>query len=316
MTASVLAAFGAAAAAAGVRTVAGAGTPLTLSAVSAPFSIITYNVAFLPMGTGYRGREAEACRDAIAAAVLASGADIVGLCESWNHADGITERVRSAYPHRGPEPGFDLFGGAVAGAGTLLLSRHPFVASAERAYGISVFPDSLTNKGMSWVRIHPPGLPGPVDVFLTHTQNPAESGGAGIRDAQLRKLAAWVAEKRDPRHPSVVCGDLNFDGNQPTVGPATMACLGAPVDAWVSRTGAFGDGVTFTRANDFDKESVNGQTPGDPVDERLDFILTYPGQEWSLSFELVEVLRWRTASHSVSDHFGVRASAVHGLAYR
>lgn len=316
MTASILAGLGPITA--GLRAAIAQPGDFTVRPVSAPFHIIGYNIAMLPYG--YRGREQIACRDAIIAEILASGADVVGLCEGWAHNDGIAAGVRHVYPYRGHEPGLDLLGLHPMGAGLALLSRHPFLAAGERAYKDSAGTDILANKGISWVRIHPPGLPGPLDLFLTHTQavyEDASNTGAAEHAKQLAQLAAYVAEKRDANNPAIVFGDLNFDGCRAQRYAPAMALLGAPVDTWVSRLGNHGDGVTYSKHNDFDKDydAARGETGGIAHEERLDYVLLYPGRSWTLCMDAVAVLQWRTASYGVSDHYGLQARSSYGLAY-
>lgn len=309
----------------GLQAALGRPGDLTVRSIPAPFHIITYNVAFLPVG--YLGREGNDCRDTIIAEILASGADVVGLTEGWAHADGIADGVKSLYPYRGHAPGVDLLGGEVPwpfaagralGAGIVLLSRHPFLAADERAYRDSAGSEGFVNKGISWVRIHPAGLPAPIDLFLTHTQAVYDHDvGAPEQAKQLAQLAAYVGEKRDPRNPAIVFGDLNFDGLDPRLYEPAMTLLEHPVDAWVSRTGNLDPGVTFSRSNDFDKDYdvARRVTLGPEREERLDYVLVYPGRTWTLCLDDVAVLRWRTARYDVSDHFGLRARGSHGLGY-
>lgn len=292
--------------------------PVTqVSAVPIQLSFLTYNVAFLPVLPSplpmmYAGTEPEACRDAVCAAIRASNTDLVGLCETWAFTEDLAASLADVYPYRGAEPSIGL-SVKLIGSGLLLLSRHPILASGAYAYRRADGDDTIANKGATFLRVSIQGLPGPLDVFYTHMQAVYSDGrGATAHAAQLAELAAWMKEVRDPDHPAILAGDLNFDGMRATEYAAALTALGDPVDAWVCQPTPHAAGPTFSYVNDFLRDRT---AAGDPTyDQRLDYVLTYPGRRWTPSFDPVEVLRWR-ANNAVSDHFGLGVSSHHAMVF-
>jgi hypothetical protein len=106
----------------------------------------------------------------------------------------------------------------------LAVSRSlPILAHKTCVYGNDSDPlvyglkgDGFARKGVLYARVGYSGGKQPghfLEVFVTHL----ESHVAQIREQQWRKLAAFVKESVDPKHPVLICGDLNTDG-----GPAAQ----------------------------------------------------------------------------------------------
>lgn len=97
------------------------------------------------------------------------------------------------------------------GSGLMILSRHPI--SQVRAMPFSRFDcagwDCLANKGLLLVRVHPPGLPFPIQVVTTHMQAGASRDAVRLR--QIQTLADFLAKQATLRLPLILAGDVNLD---------------------------------------------------------------------------------------------------------
>ena len=206
-------------------------------------------------------------REAIAAVIAESAAEVCGLQEVWDAPEGnlaadLAERLDlrwcwvRAHPPR-PEDGVAI--------GNAVLSRWPIVAVEEV---------ELPTGGLGERRVAvcarvaaPTGVLSFVTTHLTY-----RPGGSAIRLEQVRALAGFVAEQAgDCAYPPVVTGDLNAE---PTSDELRLlgGLLTAPavpdlvlLDAW--RYAPPEDpGFTWDRRNGYQQHSII-------PDSRIDYVL-------------------------------------------
>jgi endonuclease/exonuclease/phosphatase family metal-dependent hydrolase len=155
-------------------------------------------------------------REAIVRTLADERPDVLGLQEVWaqdggeNLAGWLAERLgmhwvfsRSPVQERwharnGGDTGVDV--------GVAVLSRHPVLETAERR-----LPTAPGFRDDGKTALHAlVGIPGgPLPFFTTHL-NPG-SGESAVRCAQVRELAAFVAERAGGPFPPVVTGDFNAE---------------------------------------------------------------------------------------------------------
>ena len=85
--------------------------------------------------------------------------------------------------------------------GLLLMSRHPILDRHQTIYRQTVGADSFANKGVLHARIEIAGLANGYDVFLSHTQNPDESGGVAALRQQWAHMSAFIRAYSSPERP-------------------------------------------------------------------------------------------------------------------
>jgi endonuclease/exonuclease/phosphatase family metal-dependent hydrolase len=208
---------------------------------------------------------------AIAEVLAQVAPDVCGLQEVWgtpqeNLAADLAARLGMQwcwtelplpYPH--PEHG-------VISTGNAVLSRWPIVEQAELPLPTPDLRDE--HRAALYTGIDTPG--GRLPLFTTHlTYRP---GGSAVRVAQVRTLAAFVAERgMSGDYPPAVTGDLNADPDADEL-RLLGGLLTAPavpelvlLDAW--RYADPNDpGFTWDRRNPYQAESVI-------PDSRLDYVL-------------------------------------------
>lgn len=278
------------------------------SEVAFPFSLLTYNLALMVDPGVYGGPSAHrsAAIGEFIRRVRIARPDAVGVCEAFADAERtrIIGALRDLYPSsmQGPdEEDLENDGGLI------LLCRHPFVQSHASIFRQSADDDSFANKGVLHMRVVPPGLPCPVDLFYSHTQNTEDLTGAqnSALFAQLEHIEHMWQAFGDVRTPAFVFGDLNFPGEH-SLYPHAMARLGDFRDAWVARGVGSGDGLTWARDNNFyedasDRPSVNEQA-------RLDYVMLHSGRAFAPALQSIAVQRWQVSGRDLSDHFGLLAT--------
>jgi endonuclease/exonuclease/phosphatase family metal-dependent hydrolase len=159
--------------------------------------------------------------------------DIVGLVEAW---DGQGERL--GMPHH-------VFAGQGEDSGVAVLSRWPIERHEHRELA---GPEDGTG-AVLYAEIAGPR--GPVQVFVVALTWRLEQSAE--RQAQVRQVAAFVAEVQRRRCPTIVCGDFNADPDSDEIrlltGRSAPAAPGlACYDAWET-AGTGGPGHTWARAN-------------------------------------------------------------------
>ena len=310
----------------------GAGNP-------SPANIIIFqqNMALLPdlkLPNGenmYRGREREAALDCLANFLLEHLPDVVGLSEMWvaDERRLLLEKLGRFYPYslEGPGQADDLY----VDGGLLVLSRIEFMAHQSLVYESCLGEDCLAHKGVLQARVKFFGEAPPLDLFLTHLQNPTPwlagpdigpgSGGRGKVQAQLDQLAGFIQANRDTRYPALLMGDLNNTAELPEEYEDLLGRLGRPDDLWpVSGAGGrlFGresrNFLTLSNGLTFDEKSAFALADI-PVEQaaarhergkRLDYFLSYSGSHWQPHYIRTRVVRLESSpGRDVSDHYGL-----------
>ena len=305
--------------------------------VPAVIVIFQQNMALLPelrLPNGknlYLGREREAALDCLAYFLLEYLPELVGLSEMWVGEDRrwLREKLGRFYPYSLEGPGVaDDFG---VDGGLLLLSRLPFLLHNDTVYESCLGEDCLAQKGVLHGRVKLFGEAPPLDLFLTHLQNPTPllagpdmgpgSGGRGKVQAQLDQLAGYIQASREPRYPALLMGDLNSAAGLPEEYDDLLARLGRPADLWPESGGRgrlFGrhnrqflepaTGLTFDKRNNFAlAEVAEGQVSDRHKNgKRLDYFLSYPGSQWMPNYISTHLVRLESSpGRDSSDHYGL-----------
>jgi endonuclease/exonuclease/phosphatase family metal-dependent hydrolase len=274
---------------------------LRLQVKTAPFSLMTQNMALLVFPGEYLGTNREGAVDEIISRIKAKSPDIVGLCEVFadDERETIRTKVKQIYPHfrEGPdEDDLDSDGGL------LLLSKHPILQHHQIIYRDCAGADCFANKGVIHIRVHPPSSPTPFDIFFSHTQNIEEDGGKDALYAQLTRMNKMIQDHADPNIPTLIMGDLNIPGEVPEHYNQLIKRLGIPVDLWIV-AGNTTEGFTFTSDNNFYEDDDDNPHQN----QRLDFILMKAGLRFIPIMRNIEILKFNDNGRSISDHFGLRA---------
>lgn len=287
---------------------------------AAPLSIYQQNAALL--GVAYKGHDRVAVLRRLIEYLGRAKPDVVGFSEvfvdaerkrfkrAFADAHGLRRDQLHRYAIEGPDEADTEEDG-----GLLLLSRFPLQRKASSIYRQFSGVDGASNKGVIHGGIRDDdGIP--LDLFLTHMQDPDAAGDArGALRAQYRQLAAFMDAHRSSRRPALLMGDLN---TRKSMRSDLMRALGQPQDLWV--TGGDGsDGVTTDRSGGFAQprplDAPERFQQGDRVDyflsHRCDFL-------WPQYVQTrVEILQ-TSAGHDVSDHYGIstRQNVVRGFAVK
>lgn len=96
-------------------------------------------------------------------------------------------------------------GDTTVDVGIAVLSRHPFLETAERRLPAGDFPDE--GKTALHALIDVPG--GPLPFFTAHLNSGLDE--SAVRCAQVGELAAFVVERATCAYPPVVTGDFNAE---------------------------------------------------------------------------------------------------------
>jgi endonuclease/exonuclease/phosphatase family metal-dependent hydrolase len=226
--------------------------------------------------------------------------DVACLVESWA-TPAVTQAARVAdrlgYEHQVFVGDWDQ-GGWTSGIG--VVSRWP-ISPCERQ---ALRGDDGDGIGEA-VRAVIDGPRGPVQLFVVMLDYPLHA--SGLRQAQVRQLAAFVARTTQRRHPVVVCGDFNAGPDSDELRMLTGRSE-APVpglvfyDAWeVAGDGT--PGYTWSNRNPL---AAAGLYP----DRRFDYILS----AWPRAGGIGHPTQCRllgdtpTPGHvQLSDHYGVLA---------
>lgn len=219
----------------------------------------------------------------------------------------------------------------------MLLSRHPIVEVHASVFPHACGEDGLASKGVLHVRLAINGSENHhYDMFLTHLQSPSPevnesilTAGQGRTDApeetvlwQLTHLASFVHAHRSPERPALLMGDLNVHahlrermmhilaGNTHIHGPVSgqdRYPVQYPIDLWVFvGRPPESEGFTLQDSNNFNKYNDK------PSNDRVDYLLAWPGSRLWPVYDYVEVIRWKTpAGKDISDHYGLRLRQTH-----
>lgn len=202
---------------------AAASGPVSPSAVtSGSFSILSYNVAGLPLGIGDGDPETNT---PIIGARLAPY-DVVQVQEDFNYHAALYAADR--HPHRTPTSG-----GVPFGSGLNTLSDLPFedferVAWADCSSGSG---DCLTPKGFTFMRARlAEGVW--VDLYNLHTDAGVEPGDLAARRANLAQLTTFI-RSHSAGNAVIVYGDTNTRYTRADDTIAELASANGLTDPWV-----------------------------------------------------------------------------------
>lgn len=153
-------------------------------------------------------------RDAILQVLREERPDVLGLQEVWaspdeNLAGWLAEELGMEWAWS-RSPVQDNWhrrngGDTTVDVGVAVLSRHPLRETAERRLPAGDAPDD--GKTALYALVDAPG--GPLPFFTTHLNSGVAQ--SAVRCAQVRELAAFVAERANGDHPPVVTGDFNAE---------------------------------------------------------------------------------------------------------
>ena len=227
-------------------------------------------------------------------------ADVIALQEVWSVADeSCAGQIAAALGHQA------VFAGTLDMApgirfGNAVVSRWPIRQHEWRPLTTG---DKL-DEGRVALRADIDGPRGIVQVFSTHLNWRFDH--SGVRQAQVRDLAAFVAESRPRTYPPVVCGDFNAEPHSDEVemltGQRELAVDGLVLtDVWraMHPTEA---GFTWSNENPFAAAAMEW-------DRRIDYVLVgWPkpgGAGQPVSAELIGTKP--TGDLWPSDHYGLVA---------
>jgi hypothetical protein len=331
--------------------------------IEANVRIYGQNMGLFYVVAPYAGTERDKALGKLMAELRSEEFDVVGLSEMWHLADRerILREVGDIYPYHveGPDetdaldvaafaggaaaggaaaaatgvpPVAGAIGGGILGSsllldgGLFLLSRHKIIASDGTIYRTCAGEDCGSEKGALHARIQPLGLPCPIDIFLSHTQNLTpkidQSKARSALAAQVRHLGAFVQSCRDHRYPALLLGDLNVDGLDPN-DPGLLAHLYAELEPTEDLLPTFKPpaGAPAPKhpeaTSEQDKSGVSsfneGNAPRDISDpmrfndaaQRLDYQFSWAGTLCASNFSDRDVIIYQSSpGRDMSDHYG------------
>jgi endonuclease/exonuclease/phosphatase family metal-dependent hydrolase len=281
---------------------------------SAPFSLMTQNMALVVFPADYLGTDRDGAIGEIVAQIRGGAHDFVGLCEVF--ADGEREGIRLAvqdlFPHfvdATDSEDLDSDGGQ------LILSRHPLLAVHKHVFETGAGDDDWANKGVIHVRVHPAGSPTAFDVFYTHMQAIYASSFAEADEdfrevllAQLDEMRAFIRKHSDPGIPAFILGDLNVPGTVREDLEVLAERLGDPVDLWLAAGHDINDGMTIDQPQANKAHNFYADDDDNEHDrQRLDYILMRPSPRFVPIVRQIEVRKFSRNGRFISDHFGLHA---------
>lgn len=261
--------------------------------VESTVRVVTWNV------WGRYGTEWEARHRGIASELADAAPDIVCLVESWRSGESsqpqlIAEQLGLAH-HTcvGDWQQEDWI------SGTGLVSRWPFGAvtshplHGEDGAGVGAV-----------VHVVVDGDRGSIDLFVAMLDYPL--GASVVRQSQVSQLASFIADRADPRHLTVLCGDFNAGPDADEIRMLTgRAAAPRPgvvfYDAW-EIAGDGTPGITWSNHNPL---AAVGLYP----DRRFDYIFSAWPRRGGVGHPThCSLLGVRSADEQqLSDHYGVLA---------
>lgn len=190
--------------------------------------VVAYNVQFLPGVAGLFNERGDAPYRARQIGRKLADFDIVVLNEVFDRKprEILLGELKQAWGDAcgvvvSPKPDHRIHGGCAIATRLPIVAHHAIIYSASssvKEYGL--LADGHAAKGAIHARIarSRDGKDSAfVDVFGTHLES--KSGAA--RAVQYKELAAFVKAQSDPKHPTLIMGDLNTPGNWRHVRDAT-----------------------------------------------------------------------------------------------
>lgn len=207
----------------------------------------------------------EARQEPIRRTLVAIDADVIGLQEVWaeegsnrTHAGLLADALgfHSAYASRLPFPDFHL--------GIGIVSRWPIVGVEE----IELPHEGEPDERRLALRAHIEGPRGPLQVVTTHLNWRFDH--SHVRQAQVAKIARFIADAPERTYPPILCGDLNATADSDEIrmltGRARVPVSGLVFhDAW-DVAGDGSPGYTWDNANPY---AVRDLEPN----RRIDYVM-------------------------------------------
>lgn len=307
------------------------------STIPVNINIFQQNMAMLPelrMPNGdllYRGGEREAALDSLVSFLRKQQPQLVGLSELWvaSERQRLVSCLDDLYPHMVEGPG-EASESAVDG-GLLFLSSFTILASDGVVYDPCLGEDCLAQKGVLQIQVKLPGAAPPLELFLTHLQNPtpllagpdkgAGAGGQGKVQAQLDQLSTFIQRGRDPQYPALLLGDLNIAADEREEYEYLLTRLEQAEDLWpltgvsglfatpaLDQTIGPGSGLTFDFQSTFALSDPSRLQDGSRHMEgkRLDYFLSFAGTQHLPQYRNTRVVQLESSpGHDISDHYGL-----------
>ncbi|CAO3571394.1 unnamed protein product [Mortierella alpina] len=262
------------------------------------------------------------------------GYDIVGLQEVWEHTDFLIlqDLTKDVFPYA------KHWTSGLFGSGLVVLSKHPILSTSLRRFALNGDPMAI-HRGDWWdgkscasaVLAHP--IVGEIEVFNTHLHATYHEAGTpdpylGCRLVQAWEMAGLFRTACALGRHVIALGDFNSAPNTLVIKLLTQ--FGGLTDSWHSLHPLPLDrtlvelepeesqnllGITCdTPLNSWTSHSTwKNSLTGDPVGERLDYILYKKSPTMDCS-QVQVVLQERTVATGtadalmhLSDHFGVHA---------
>ncbi|MCS6979471.1 MAG: sphingomyelin phosphodiesterase [Flavobacteriales bacterium] len=259
-----------------------------------PFTVISWNIKFLPRILAHIGHKPLKRVQPIAAHLLADSADVLVLQEAFDNVANrrLLKALRPLYPyHVGPA---NKKGAFKISSGILIVSRYPLKELGTVDFRSCEKEDCWARKGGLLVELSWQGRR--IQVLGTHLE---AGGGREIKMEQYGELAGLVQKFRENGVPQLLCGDFNTRKTDDYLYPRMLQTLEA-------EDGPLSGDLQYTSDH-----LLNDMSTYRPEDrEVIDFIF-YKGNGLTPSFIRRSVLRythrWQKGHQDLSDHFGVKA---------
>ncbi|HZF90346.1 jacalin-like lectin [Streptomyces sp.] len=210
LTAAALAATG----------LATAGPAPAAAAATGSFTVLTYNVAGLPLGLG----DSDPQTNTPLIGQRLGGYDIVNVQEDFNYHASLY--AHDTHPHRTATSG-----GAGLGDGLNTLSDHPFEDFQRVDWNDCAGTDCLTPKGFTLARVRlAEGVF--VDLYNVHTNADVTDAALAARRANIAQLSDFI-QANSAGNAVIVMGDTNTRYTRAGDTIRTLAAENGLTDAWV-----------------------------------------------------------------------------------
>lgn len=258
------------------------------------FTIISWNIKFLPRILAHIGHHPLKRVAPIAGHLLRDTADVVVFQEAFDNVANrrLLKALKPLYPyHIGPA---NKKGAFKLSSGILIVSRYPLRELGTVDFRSCEKEDCWAKKGGLLVELSWQGRL--IQVLGTHLE---AGGGRNIKLEQYEELAGLIKTHQKPGVPQMLCGDFNTRASDNFLYPRMLETLGAT------------DGPLTGELQYTSDHLLNDMSTYRPEDrEVIDFIL-YKGNGLEPRFVQRSVLRythrWQKGHQDLSDHFAVKA---------
>lgn len=258
------------------------------------FTVISWNIKFLPRALAHIGHRPLKRVMPIAEHLLRDTADVLVLQEAFDNVANrrLLKALKPLYPyHIGPA---NKKGAFKISSGILIVSRYPLRQLGTVDFRSCEKEDCWAKKGALLVELSWQGRP--IQVLGTHLE---AGGGREIKLEQYGELAALIRAHQRTGVPQLLCGDFNTRASDRFLYPRMLETLEAT-------DGPLSGSLQYTSDH-----LLNDMSTYRPEDrEVIDFIL-YRGNGVEPRYMTRSVVRythrWIKGHQDLSDHFGVKA---------